>query len=227
MEGCNIEDLNYLIKFLRKLRDLMKSNAKEDLDEFERFYYKIINLDLPELFSILTSDNLCPKFEVGGLTLPIEVPIDKFKLTTGKSGKYLEVIRRVNGIIGEYSLYEEPEAKLIICILYLYDILSRLDKVCKRNIVLVRKMAMDGNDLIKSRIDFLSRKIELSSRSINLLYNGSIFARSCPDFDLKKFYKFIKEFIDYIFGDGTSSIWKEQVQSSVGSINEILERDLI
>jgi hypothetical protein len=223
MEGCKITDLDYLIKFLRELRDLMKSNKKEDLCEFEMLYYGTIHLDLPKLFNVLISDNLCPEFRVGGLTLPIEVPIDKFKLTTGKSGKYLEVIKRVNGTIGEYSLYKEPEAKLIICILYLYDILSRLDKVCKRNIVLVRKMAMDGNNLIKSRLDFLSKKIKISTMSINFLYNGLAFERSYENFDLKEFYKFIKEFIDYIFGDGTSSIWKEQVQSAIGSINEVIK----
>lgn len=227
MEGCKITDLDYLIKFLGKLRGMIRSNKEEDLSEVEMLYYKTISLDIPKLFNILISDNLCPKFKVGGLTLPIEVPIDKFKLTTEKSGKYLEIIKWINGIVGEYNLYGEPEAKLIICILYLYDILSKIDKVCKRNIELVRKIARNGDPIIQSRIDFLSRKIELSSRSINLLYNGSIFARSCPDFDLKKFYKFIKEFIDYIFGDGTSSIWKEQVQSAIGSINEILERDLI
>lgn len=222
MEGCNTKDLDYLIKFLRKFRDMIKSNENEDLDEFEMLYYKTINLDLPDLSSILTTDNLCPKFKVGGLTLPMEIPIDKFKVTTGKSGKYLEVIERVNWNIGEYNLYGEPEAKLIICILYLYDILSKLDKVCKRNIDLVRKVAIDGNDLIKSRLDFLSKKIDISHRSINFLYNGHILESSYKDFDLKEFYKFIKEFVDYVFGDKVSSMWKEQVQSAIGSINEVI-----
>jgi hypothetical protein len=223
MEGFKITDLNYLIIFLRKLRDLIKSNSKEDLDEFELLYYETRHRDLPSLFNILTTDNLCPKFKVGGLTLPMEIPIDKFKSTTGKSGKYLEVIRRVNWNIGEYNLYGEPEAKLIICILYLYDILSKLDKVCKRNIDLVRKMAIDGNDLIKSRLDFLSKKIDISHRSINFLYNGHILESAYKDFDLKEFYKFIKEFVDYVFGDKTSNMWKEQVQSAIGSINEVIK----
>lgn len=213
-----LKNLNISLEFLKRIRYFIKSNSEEVLEDFQR-YYNTAKTELPVLSEIIF-DKISPKYTSKNLNFSILSPSPNLKVEVGDNLRHLATFCSISGEVGEYSLYEEMECKTISCRLYIFDILRKLDKVSRRNLNITKKIARDSNKISEDRVKFLSKKIELSYKAINILVNGAGLEMFYEMANLKDLYTCIRESIDEVLGNGASITLGTIIQSVVGRIDE-------